>query len=427
MKREINIGLIGYGTVGSGVYKVLESKQEYFTKRIGINYRIKYVCDVRKEIKEQIDTNKTKFTENYKDIIKDETIDIVVELIGGIEPAKTIILEAIKNKKNVVTANKALLSLHWLEIYEAAKQNNVNVLFEASVAGAIPILDSLKYNLSANNISAIYGIINGTCNYILTRMSKENIKFKEALKSAQQKGFAEADPTYDIEGFDSQQKLTLLILLGFGSFINREKILCEGISKVSLDDIIFGKELDFEMKLLAIAKLKNNKIEARVHPTFINKKSVLASVSYEDNAVFVEGDLINRMTFHGKGAGSLPTASAVISDIFEIARLTNNNNFYNYIISNYEVLDKDEIESEYYFHFSVVDKPGVLAKITSVLGANNISISQVIQKQSDNNQYVPIIMLTHLAKEKNVNESIKIINKLDCVKKETIIYRVEKF
>lgn len=430
MNKEVNIGIIGLGTVGLGVYKALTEKSEYLKNKLNLDIRIKYVCDIKDELVSEINLDTTRFTKDFNEIINDKDVYIIVELIGGIEPAKTIIINSLKSGKHIITANKALLSEHWLEIYKTAKENNCGVLFEASVAGAIPILTALKNSLVGNKIYSIFGIINGTCNYILTNMSKNNMKFKEALKQAQQKGYAEIDPTFDIEGIDSQHKLTLLILLGFGVFIDKNKILCEGISKVSLEDLSFAKELGFEMKLLGIAKFKDNKIEARVHPTLIDKNSVLASVSNEDNAVFIEGDLINRMTFHGKGAGRFPTASAVIGDIVEISKYLNtdikiNSCLFNNFTEHFELLEIDEIECAYYLHFSVIDKPGVLAGISSVLGENEISISQVIQKQSDSTEYVPIIILTHKSREKNIKKSIKIINKLDFIKKDTIIYRVE--
>lgn len=431
MIKNVNIAIVGLGTVGLGVYKVLVEKKILFKRKLNLNLNVSYVCDINTKLKKEIDLKTTKFVKDYKVILNDKDVDIVVELIGGTTIAKKIIIDSLMNKKNVVTANKALLSEYWQEIYEVSKKNNAGVLFEASVAGAIPVLNAIKNSLTANNIYAIYGIINGTCNYILTSMSKNGLSFNQALKEATEKGYAELDPTFDIEGIDSLHKLTLLILLSFGVFVDKSKILCEGISRVALEDIEHAKELGFEMKLLGIAKLKDGQIEARVHPTLIPEDSVLASVSYEDNAVFVDADLINKMTFHGKGAGRYPTASAVIGDIIEMSKYKLNNNdiislTYNNFNNQLSLLSDDEIECEYYIKVSVVDKPKVLSNIASILGDNLISISHVIQKPADSKKYVPIILLTHKAVEKNLKNALVKIDKLDCVKRKSIFYRVER-
>lgn len=431
MIKTVNVAIVGLGTVGLGVYKTLVEKRELFIKKLNIDIKVLYVCDTNESVKSEIDSETSKFVTDYNIILDNEEIDIVVELIGGVTVAKELIINSLNKKKNVVTANKALLAEHWNVIYEVSKKNNAAVLFEASVAGAIPVLNAIKNSLTANSISAIYGIINGTCNYILTSMSKNNVSFSHALKEAKEKGFAELDPTFDIEGIDSLHKLTLLILLSFGAFVDKSKILCEGISKVALEDIEYARELGFEMKLLGIAKRIDDKIEARVHPTLIPVDSVLASVSYEDNAVFVEADLIDEMTFHGKGAGRFPTASAVIGDIVEMSKYKLNNNdiislTYNNFNNQLSLLSSEDICSEYYIKVYVIDKPKVLASITYILGDNNISISHVIQKPADSKKFVPIILLTHHSKEKDIKKALQQIDRLECVKRKSIFYRVEK-
>ncbi len=371
-------------------------------------------------------------TTKAQEIFIDPEIDVVVELIGGYKPAKDFILEAIKNKKHVVTANKALLAVHGEEIYAAAEQAGVTVGFEASVAGGIPILAAVKNGLAANNIKSIYGIVNGTCNYILTLMTNEGRKFDEVLKEAQAKGYAEADPTFDIEGIDSAHKLAVLAMLAYGTPVKFDDIHTEGISKITPLDIDFAKDLGYKIKLLAITKMVDGEIEARVHPTMLPEEYPIASVDGVFNALSIVGDAVGSTMFYGRGAGDMPTGSAVVSDIIDIGRdilagCTDRTPVVAFRERRLLKIRKmEDITSCYYLRFSAIDKPGVLSRITGVLGKNNISISSMIQKGRKVDEAVPIVMMTHDAIERDVRKALDEINKMDCVAGATIVIRVEE-
>lgn len=414
---EANIGLIGIGTIGSGVVKILNDNKGLIEKRTGIRLNIKKVCAVHAESAKRLGLEK-QFTTNYEDIINDENIDIVIELIGGYEPARDIVIKALKNKKNVVTANKALLARHGKEIFNEAKNNNVNIAFEAAVGGCIPIIKTIKESYAADNIKEIYGILNGTTNYILTRM-QEGMTYDKALKQAQELGFAESNPEFDVEGKDAAQKLAILSSLAFNANIS-DNIFTEGITKINKNDLRYANELNYEIKLLAIAKYENNEIELRVHPTMIPKEHELASVKNELNAIYITGKNTTKSMLYGKGAGQLPTATVILGDVIDIAKGKKDNFYFNDI----KIKEISKVSTRYYLKHTVLDKPGVLAKIAKILGDNNISIAAVQQKEIEKS-VVPVILLTHKAIEENLMKAIKEIDALDVTKEPTVVIRVE--
>lgn len=426
MVDSINVGLIGFGTVGSGVAKILLEKRSELKQRTGMDFVLKKVCDKDISGKRAVVVPKELLTANVKDVLENKEIDIVVELIGGIHPAKEFISTALKNGKHVVTANKALLAEEGKELFELAREKNLALGYEASVCGGIPIIKALREGLVANEVKEIFGIVNGTCNYILTKMALEKMSFNDALKIAQEKGFAEANPAFDIEGKDSMHKAVLLALTAHGVQVSAKDVYTEGITKITQKDIEFSSELGYCIKLLAIIKKSDGEIELRVHPTMIPKEYLLASVIKEFNAVYVRGDAVGSTIFYGKGAGMMPTASAVVADIVEIGQKisTNSSNFSRAEFKALKVKSMNEIESCYYLRFSVEDKPGVIAKISKILGDNKISIASVIQKE-ENMENVPLILITHKTIEGNLQKAVKEIDKLDCIKAKTMAIRVE--
>ncbi len=430
MKR-INIGLIGFGNIGSGVVKILRNKKSLLSEKTGLDINIKKICDQDIISKRNVSVDKKLLTRNPKEILEDSQIDILVELIGGIHPAKEFISEALKNGKNVVTANKALLALHGQELFTEALDRGKNIYFEASVGAGIPIIKSLREGLVANKFNSILGIVNGTSNYILSSMSKDGRTFNEALKEAKEKGFAEKDPTLDIEGMDSAHKLILLTYLSFGRLVNIKDIFVEGISHISLADINYAKELGFEIKLLAIAQREGEDLEIRVHPTLIPKSHLLASVDGIFNAIYVESDLAGDLLFYGPGAGQLSAASAVVSDIVDLTQDIKAGLFRPMmnIVRDKAVkrLRKiDESFSRYYIRFTALDKSGVLARISGILAKYGISIASVTQKEKSKTQLVPIVMLIHETKEKDLRNALNMIDRLDTIKEKTIAIRMEE-
>ena len=430
--KKINVGLIGFGNIGSGVVKVLREKKAYLTQRIGLEIGIKKICDKDITSKRSVSVDKNLLTNDVRQILDDPQIDIVVELVGGIHPAKEFILEALKKGKSVVTANKALLAQHGGELFAEALDRGKNIYFEASVGGGIPIIKSLREGLVVNHFNSVFGIVNGTSNYVLSRMSQCGLTFNEALDEAKKKGFAEKDPTFDIEGIDSAHKLVLLTYLCFGKLIDFKEVFIEGISRISSSDIEYSKELDLEIKLLAIAKKKGDGLEVRVHPTLIPKDHLLASIDGVFNAIHVSSDLAGNLLFYGPGAGQLPTASAVVSDLVDLTqdikaglfRPTLN------IIPDKSVkkLRKiDETESRYYIRFMVLDKPGVLAKISGILAKFGISIASVSQKERRKTHVVPVVIIIHQAKEKDLRQALSMIDKLDIIKENSVAIRIEEF
>ena len=420
-KMQVNIGLIGIGTIGAGVVKILGKNSKLIEQRTGVKLNLKKVCDVKLDNAKSLGLKPEQLTKNADDIFKDKSISIVMELIGGYEPAHTFIMKAIKAKKHVVTANKAVIAKYGKEIFEAAVKNKVNVKFEAAVGGCIPIIRALQHSYVSQNIKKIYGILNGTTNFILTRM-EEGMSYEDALRKAQQLGFAEADPSFDVEGKDASQKLGILAMLSFNSWIDTE-IRTEGITRLSKNDLIYADELGYKIKLLGIAKKDDNEIELRVHPTMIPKSHGLAAVKNELNAVYISGEDTGEGMLYGKGAGQMPTATVVVGDVVDIAR--NLDCASKIDMSNkLKIKDSSLIKSKYYLKFTVLDKPGVLAKIATILGNNNISIAAVAQKEIEKD-IVPVIIITHTAIERDLIKAVKEINSLQIVKDETVLIRIE--
>lgn len=432
--KEIKVGLIGFGTVGSGVGRILQKNSRLIEKRMGAKLVLKRIADVDLKTDRGVKLRQGVLTRKAEDVIEDGEIDIVIELVGGIEPAKTFILKAIRNRKHIVTANKALLALHGDEIFREAQRFGVDVNFEASVGGGIPLIRSIKEGLVANQIDSIFGILNGTSNYILSKMTDEGRDFKEVLREAQEKGYAEADPTYDIEGIDAAHKLSILIRLAFGTPLRFNEIFIGGISDITPIDIQFSREFGYRIKLLAIAKMDRGKIEARVHPTMIPEGHLLSTVEGVFNAVYIKGDAVGPTLFYGQGAGRMPTGSAVISDLVELGRnvLTRASGRRVPLLSFQETSTEkiplkkmDDVVMPFYIRFSALDRPRVLSKISGILGKNNISISAVIQKGRQINGAVPIVMMTHEAREKNVHQALKEIDHLGVILGKTMFLRVE--
>ena len=428
----VNIGLIGAGTVGCGVVKILFENNGLIQKRTGIKINIKKIADIDINRKRPVKIPKEIFTTDAWQVINDPDIPIIVELVGGTKIAKDFVMGALNNKKHVVTANKALLAHHGKEIFATATKNNVNIGFEASVGGGIPIIISNKESYVANNIQSIYGIMNGTCNYILSTMSKEGLDFDVVLKSAQEKGYAEADPSFDIDGIDAAHKLSILIMLSYGQFFKFNKFYVEGIRNISNLDISYSSELGYVIKLLAIAKAKENGIEAGVYPALVKKGTQMADVSGAFNAIYMVGDALGPTMLYGMGAGMMPTGSAVVGDITQIAKTLNNtyNNCYIprfFEDKNYSnLIPMSEKTGNYYLRFQVKDKPGVLGKITNVLGEHSISIESVIQKGKEpNGGDVQVVMMTHESREKDLKNAIKKINRFSFVNNRSNFIRIE--
>lgn len=431
MKRKIQVGLIGLGTIGRGVAKLLLGRQKELSYGRGFDLQLVRIADVDITTPRGIHLPAEILTTDAYQIIDDSNISIVIELIGGIEPARTYILRALEQGKSVVTANKALLSQHGEELLQVAQRNGTYLYFEASVCAGIPIIRIIREGLVANRIQKLYGILNGTTNYILTKMAEEESSFKEALARAQQKGYAEADPTLDISGLDAAQKLSILLRVGFNVSIPVEDIFCEGIEKITSREIEYARELGYAIKLLAIAKRLDRFIEARVHPVLIPSGTLLADVKDEFNSVELTGDSVGTQVFYGKGAGEMPTASAVLADVIEIAQKGVQNfslaeNQISPTNEYLEVLPMQEVKTPYYFRFTVVDQPGVLAEIARLLANEDISIASVIQKERHQGGSVPIVIMTHQAKEKAMRKAIDNINKLPVVKAPTQVIRVEE-
>jgi len=432
--KEIKVGLIGFGTVGTGVVTILQKNSKLIERRMGARLVLKRIADIDLETDRGVKLKPGVLTRRAEDVIRDPEIDIIMELIGGAEPAKTFILQAIRNKKHIVTANKALLALHGDEIFREAHRHGVDVNFEASVGGGIPLIRSIKEGLVANRIRSIFGILNGTSNYILSKMTDEGGNFKEVLREAQEKGYAEADPTYDVEGIDAAHKLAILIRLAFGTPLRFKEIFIGGISEITPLDIQFSREFGYRIKLLAIAKMEKGKIEAHVHPTMIPEGHLLSTVDGVFNAIYIKGDAVGPALFYGQGAGQMPTGSAVVSDLVELGRnvLTQSSgqrvpllSFQEWAIEEIPLKKMDEVEMPFYMRFSALDRPRVLSKISGILGKNDISISAVIQKGRQVNGAVPIVMMTHEAQEKNVHQALREISRLGVILGKTVYIRVE--
>lgn len=431
--KQIHIGLLGFGTVGSGMVKILLENREVIESRLGASLALKWIADLDLERDRGVAVDASLLTTDAEMVVDDPEVDIVVELVGGYEPAKSFILKAIENGKHVVTANKALLAAHGDEIFSAASRKGVEVGFEASVGGGIPLIRSLKEGLVADRIESLFGILNGTANYILTKMTDQAKPFSKVLEEAQALGYAEADPTFDIEGIDTAHKLTILLAIAYGVPIDSEAVYTEGISKVTPLDIKFIKEFGYRIKLLAISKDDGEAIEARVHPTLIADDSMLANVNDAYNALYIKGDAVGNVMLYGPGAGMMPTGSAVVSDLVDVARniLTDavgrvpSVGYQPAGVKARRIKSIEELKTEYYFRVSAEDTPGVLSKISGILGKHQISIKSVHQKGRDLVGAVPIVMITHEAKEAAVRMALSEIDQLDVVKDKTVLIRIE--
>jgi homoserine dehydrogenase len=429
--RKIRIGIIGFGTIGAGVVKALKARRAYLREKSGIDIEIARICDKDLKTKRPVRVEKRLLTKLMGKVMYDPSIDIIVELMGGIHPAKELALEALRSGKHLVTANKALLSDSGAEIFSLAHKLGLCVGFEASVGGGIPIIRALKEGFVADHIDLIYGIMNGTSNFILTKMAEEGLSFKDALTIAQSKGYAERDPRLDISGGDSAHKLSILALLGFGVEAKAGGIYTEGITGIEPCDIEYAGDMGYAIKLLGIAKRSGRELELRVHPTLIPKEHLLSNVNDVYNAIFVKGDLIGDNLFYGKGAGAAPTSSAVVSDIVSIARTISKGcckveKCVAYKKDVDALKEMADVRTRYYMRLSALDKPGVLAKISGVLAKRRISIALVSQKIEKREKVVPVIMMTHSALERDMAAALKEIDSLGVIKKKTVCVRVEE-
>ncbi len=441
MSRDaVGVGLIGLGTIGTGVAKVLAQNASVISQRLGFPLRLARVADLDLETDRGVDLSGVRFDADASGLIADPEVEIVVELIGGYEVARRFTLEAIGAAKHVVTANKALLAKHGKEIFEAAAKQGVDVAFEASVGGGIPILRSMREGLSANRIQSLHGIMNGTTNYVLTEMEKTGEDFEVVLKRAQELGYAEADPTFDVDGIDAAHKLTLLVAMAYGAELTDEDIPTEGIRGLAPLDFEAAEEFGYRIKLLGIAKRHegpdgNERIEARVHPTMIPRESLLAKVDGAMNAIAVHGDAVGPTLFYGAGAGELPTASAVVADLMEVAREIRRGSAgrvapLSYVPDHLErkpLVPSSELHARCYLVFSAEDRPGVLGHIASILGEHGISIQSVIQKSpAPGARAVPVVVLTHPAHEQAVQAAMAEVDRLDEVRAPTRLVRIEE-
>lgn len=433
MGREIRVGLIGFGTIGTGVIKLLQRQQAHIQSRVGARVTLARVADIDLRRDRGVRVDRRLLTSDANKLLDDPTIDIVIELMGGYEPARRFVSHAIRNGKSVVTANKALLAVHGAEIFSAAEAAGVDIGFEASVGGGIPIIRTLKEGLAGDRNRAIYGIVNGTSNYILSTMTQQGGEFGAVLGEAQKQGLAEADPTYDVDGVDAAHKLTLLIQLAFGTAARFAEVPLEGIRHISQRDIGFAREFGYVIKLLAIAKQDGQQIEARVHPTMVPSRHLLADVSGAYNAIFVQGEALGDTMYFGLGAGMMPTATAVLADLMEVARNLLSGSRGRIAPLGYPLAQQrqvplkpmDDLVSEYYLRFMVVDRPGVLAKISGILGRHHISIAAVIQREREHGASVPIVIRTHQARERDLRRALHSIDRLAVMRAKSVLIRIE--
>jgi len=430
----INVGILGYGVVGAGVAQLLIDKKELLKARTGAVINLKAIADIDTTTDRGVDLKDTQLIPDALQIIEDPEIDIVVETIGGETIAKEFIQKALENQKHVVTANKALLAGHGNALVKIARKNFVDLAFEASCGGCMPIIKSLRESLVANEIKSMSAILNGTCNYILTKISKDGSEFEDALKDAQALGFAEAEPSLDIDGHDTAHKLAILNSLAHGMEINLKDIHVEGIRNITPVDIEFAREFGYTIKLLAIGKIHDNHVEARVHPTMIPDSNPLSHVDQAMNAIAIDADATGQTMLYGKGAGMLPTASAVLSDIADIARNIISKTkrrmpILGYLEENIKplpILPMEELSTRYYLRFDAQDSPGVLSKISGILGENDISITSVHQKGRSNTGLVPVVMITHTAKEASVQNALVQIAKTKTIIGDPVVIRIEE-
>jgi len=429
--KEIGVGLLGFGTVGAGVVETLQRNGDLLAGRIGVKLVVRRIADVDLDRDRGVKVDRAIMTKDASAVIDDPAVDIVIELVGGTTIAKDFILRALRLGKPVVTANKALLAECGQQIFALASENNTGVWFEASVAGGVPIIRALKDGLVANRIERICGILNGTCNYILTKMEREQVTFDHALKEAQAAGFAEADPGLDIDGFDTAHKAAILALLAYGVHVPKENIFVEGIRGLNKVDIENASEFGYRIKQLAVIKSYGGEVEVRVHPTLIPHEHMLASVMGVYNAVVVDGDIVGQTVYYGRGAGRLPTASAVVSDLADVARMLvegAGKTRARKVSPSSEVKFRPmaEVESRYYLRLSLLDKPGVLGLVASVLGQHGISLASIVQKEPNRaGRHVSVVLLTHKALEKNVVEALHTLEERNVLGTKPVCLRIE--
>ena len=430
----MRVGLLGIGTVGGGTYNVLTRNAEEITRRAGRPIEITVVADKDVARAKELTGGKVKVTDDAFAVVTDPNVDIVIELIGGYGVAKELVLKAIENGKHVVTANKALLAVHGTEIFAKAQEKGVMVAFEAAVAGGIPIIKAVREGLSANRIQWVAGIINGTTNFILSEMRDKGLAFADVLKEAQRLGYAEADPTFDVEGVDAAHKITLLSALAFGIPVQFDKAHIEGISKLDATDIKYAEQLGYRIKLLGITRRRDNGVELRVHPTLVPAKRLIANVEGAMNAVLVQADAVGSTLYYGKGAGAEPTASAVIADVVDVTRLSTADPenrvphlaFQPDALANLPILPIGDVECGNYLRLRVADQPGVLAEITRILADSNISIDALLQREPEEGEdQTDLIILTHVCREQDVLNAMDVIGKLPVVKGAVTRLRLE--
>ncbi|MBI5445593.1 MAG: homoserine dehydrogenase [Deltaproteobacteria bacterium] len=431
--RQIGVGLIGIGTVGAGVAQVLQENGDEIARRLGATLRIIKIADKDIETDRGVPLDRSVLTTDVSEVLENPEVEIVVELVGGYEPAKSFLLRAIAAGKHVVTANKALLAVHGDDLIAAARERRVDLGFEASVGGGIPILRSVREGMSANRVHTIFGILNGTTNYILTEMKEKGESFERVLREAQRLGYAEVDPTFDVEGIDAAHKLTILSTLAFGRKVPFEAVYTEGISRVTPQDIQYAADFGYDIKLLAVAKQDGKRVEARVHPTMIPSNHLLAGVRGVYNAVYVDADFLGPTLYYGQGAGRRATASAVVADIVEIARNVLLGIAWRVPPRAYQedglepavIKPIEETVSQYYLRAMALDKPGVLSKISGALGEYGISIESVVQKGRDAGQAVPLIIMTHEAREADIRQALGEIDTLGVTLGAPALIRIE--
>jgi len=426
--KEVKVGIIGFGTVGAGVAANLLKNGDVIAKRTGVQLVLTKIADLDITTDRGVTVPSGVLTTDAMALIKE--VDVVIELVGGTTFAKKFILEALKQGKPIVTANKALLAEHGEELFAAAEQSKADIYYEASVAGGIPVIKALREGLVANRIESIYGIMNGTCNYILTRMEREKLDFWPILKDAQALGYAETEPSLDIDGFDTAHKAAILASLAYGEWFGLKPVHIEGIRDISLTDLQFADELGYRIKLLAIIKQENEDVQVRVHPTLIPKNSMLGNISEVFNGVMIEGDTVGKTLFYGRGAGRNATASAVVADLVDVGlnlKFGSHRRVPAFRLGRQyrHLLTMNEVETRYYLRLQVKDQPGVIAKIADILGSKAISISSFVQRESQTKENVPLLILTHKAKEELIKKAIDEFEQLDVVCEKVKLFRIE--
>ncbi|OQA24742.1 MAG: Homoserine dehydrogenase [Verrucomicrobia bacterium ADurb.Bin345] len=429
--KEIGIGLLGFGTVGAGVVEGLQENGDLLAGRVGARLALRKVADIDLERDRGVKVDRAILTKDAFAVVRDPSVDVVVELIGGCSIAKELILEALKLGKPVVTANKALLAEHGAELYRAAEKSGAGLYCEASVGGGIPVIKALREGLVGNEIQSICGILNGTCNYILTEMERERIPFRKALKDAQEKGYAEAEPSLDIDGIDTAHKAVVLASLAYGFAVPMKSVHVEGIRSIDQVDILNAENMGYRVKLLALIKRVDGEVEVRVNPTLVPLDHMLASVNGVFNAIQISGDIVGDTLYYGRGAGRAATSSAVLSDLADVARaLVGGKACARAMVradAQGRLRSMDEIESRYYLRLMLLDKPGMLARVAHILGENQISIASVMQPEARKGEHVPVVIVTHDAKEKNFRAALQEIDALDVVSAKTVRLRIEDF